>query len=350
MLYETLQWKGGTDGFLQVLDQRKLPHSVEYIHCRSVEQVREAIYTLTVRGAPAIGIAAAYGFVIALQTLKSMSKAADLVEETAQYLAESRPTAVNLSNAVRRVSSLAAGICRAKGATVDGLQEAVLAQAEAIHAEDVTMCRKIAQYGEPLIKENSAILTHCNAGALATAGQGTALAPMFEAKHRGRQFKVYVDETRPLLQGARLTTWELMQAEIETILICDDAAGWLMKQKAISAVFVGADRIAANGDVANKIGTYSLSVLAQANGIPFYVFAPSTTFDLSLRSGDRIPIEERNAEEVTLLSKNLIAPQGVGVHNPAFDITDAAYITAIITEKGIIERPDRAGIKEFMST
>jgi methylthioribose-1-phosphate isomerase len=347
MVYETLKWTGGVDGCLELLDQRKLPHSVEHVRCRSVEQVRQAIRTLTVRGAPAIGVAAAYGFVIAMQDLahsKDLEGAAKLIETAAEYLSAARPTAVNLFCAIERMRSCATAVIRSKGATAALLLEEVLKEADAIRAEDVAMCLQMARNGEPLIPDGSAILTHCNAGALATAGQGTALAPMFEAKRKGKRFTVYVDETRPLLQGARLTAWELMQARIETILICDNAAGWLMKQKRISAVFTGADRIAANGDAANKIGTYSLSVLARANGIPFYIVAPSTTFDLRTSSGGDIPIEERSAEEVTLFANTLIPPQNVRVCNPAFDVTNAENITAIITEKGIIDHPDRTRI------
>ncbi len=350
MAYETLRWVGGTDGCLQLLDQRKLPHNIEYICCRSVEQVREAICTLAVRGAPAIGVAAAYGFVLALQTVSSNRRAFTLIDETADYLSMSRPTAVNLFYAVRRMRSRAAYLQEAGGITLGALRKAILNEAEAIRIADVEMCLCIARNGQKLIPEGGAILTHCNAGALATAGQGTALAPMFEAKNRGRNFCVYVDETRPLLQGARLTAWELMQAGIEVRLICDSAAGWLMKQGRISAVFTGADRIAANGDAANKIGTYSLSVLARANGVPFYVAAPTTTFDMASPDGKKIRIEERKAEEITLIAGNLIAPEGVGVCNPAFDVTDAGNITAIITEKGIIKKPDTDSIRMHLTS
>jgi methylthioribose-1-phosphate isomerase len=344
MIYETLRWTGGVDGCLELLDQRKLPHKVEYICCRSVEQVREAIHSLAVRGAPAIGVAAAYGFVIALHTVSNMRKAAACIEETAQYLSGSRPTAVNLFHAIRRMTFRATSVCNAAETSVDLLREAMLAEAEAIRLEDVAMCHAMAQNAEPFIRDGSAILTHCNAGALATAGCGTALAPMFEAKKNGKRFSVYVDETRPLLQGARLTVWELIEAGIEATLICDSAAGWLMKQGKVSAVFAGADRIAVNGDVANKVGTYSLSVLAKANGVPFYIVAPSTTFDISAANGRSIPIEMRDGGEVTSLSGIRIAPEGARAYNPAFDVTDAANITAIITEKGILGQPDSASI------
>jgi methylthioribose-1-phosphate isomerase len=220
------------------------------------------------------------------------------------------------------------------------LREVVLREANAIYQEDVDMCLRIGRHGERFIKDGAGILTHCNAGALATAGQGTALSVMFEAHKNGRKFRVYVDETRPLLQGARLTAWELKQAGIDVTVICDNMAGWLMKQGKINAVITGADRIAANGDTANKIGTYGLSILARQHGVPFYIAAPSSTFDLSIKSGAEIPIEQRSAEEVTTFAGTQTTPSGVDVYNPAFDVTDAREIAAIITEKGIIEKPN----------
>jgi len=228
------------------------------------------------------------------------------------------------------------------------LWEAVLAEATAIYKEDVDMCRRIGQNGERFIKEGSGILTHCNAGALATAGQGTALSVMFEAHKKGKKFKVYADETRPLLQGARLTAWELKQAGIDVVVICDNMAGWLMKQGKVDVVITGADRIAANGDAANKIGTYSLSILAREHGIPFYIAAPSSTFDLNIKSGAKIPIEQRAAEEITAFAKTQIAPDGVDVYNPAFDVTEAQDITAIITERGVIENLNAENISEHL--
>jgi methylthioribose-1-phosphate isomerase len=228
------------------------------------------------------------------------------------------------------------------------LQTVVLEEANAIFQEDVDMCRRIGENGERFITNGAGILTHCNAGALATAGQGTALSVMFEAHKKGREFRVYVDETRPLLQGARLTAWELKQADIDSILICDNMAGWLMKEGKIDAVITGADRIAANGDTANKIGTYSLSILACEHGIPFYIAAPSSTFDLNIKSGDQIPIEQRSCREVTTFAKTQVAPDGIGVYNPAFDVTKASFITAIITEKGVIENPNVDSICEHL--
>jgi methylthioribose-1-phosphate isomerase len=230
------------------------------------------------------------------------------------------------------------------GATPRRLAEALLAEANAICAEDVQMCRRIGENGEKFIRDDFGVLTHCNAGALATAGQGTALSVMFEAQKKGRRFEVYADETRPLLQGSRLTAWELQRAGIKVTVICDNMAGFLMKQGKIQAVITGADRIAANGDTANKIGTYNVSVLARHHGIPFYIAAPSSTFDLSLSSGEQIPIEQRDASEVTWIGGTHVAPDEVGVYNPAFDVTPAQNITAIITERGVIERPDRSSV------
>ncbi|MHC4622540.1 MAG: S-methyl-5-thioribose-1-phosphate isomerase [Planctomycetota bacterium] len=350
MIAQTLKWVGRADGFLELTDQRKLPGECALVQCRNVEQVWEAIKTLTVRGAPAIGVAAAYGLVLSLQKLNAddgLKAGLSALAESCKYLASSRPTAVNLFWAVDRVSRNAkVHVAGRPDANLQTLKELVLAEANAIFQEDVDMCRRIGENGQKLIKEGSGILTHCNAGALATAGQGTALSVMFEAHKKARQFKVYVDETRPLLQGARLTAWELQQAGIDATVICDNMAGWLMKQGKINAVITGADRIAANGDTANKIGTYSLAALAQKHRIPFYIAAPSSTFDLSIKTADEILIEERAPEEVTTFAKTQIAPEGIKVYNPAFDVTEASLITAIITEKGVIEKPNANNISE----
>jgi len=339
MIVQTLKWIGGIDGCLELVDQRRLPGEFVSLQCRDVETLFEAIKTLAVRGAPAIGVAGAYGLVLALQEMRaddSIEKALKALTAARKHLASSRPTAMNLFWALDRVCKRANA---QHGTTLQSLREAVLAEANAIREEDVDMCRRIGLHGERLIKEGAGVLTHCNAGALATAGQGTALSVMFEAHKKGRKFKVYADETRPLLQGARLTAWELKQAGINVTVICDNMAGWLMKQGKINAVITGADRIAANGDAANKIGTYSLSILAREHGVPFYIAAPSSTFDLSIKSGADIPIEQRAAEEVTTLRGTQIAPAGVAAYNPAFDVTEAHDITAIITEKGVIEKP-----------
>ena len=354
MIVQAVKWIGGTDGYLGLVDQRRLPGEFVNLECRDTKVLFDAIKTLAVRGAPAIGVAAAYGLVLALQESNAgdtPEKALAELTKARKYLASSRPTAVNLFWALdrmrRRVEEFAAGEA---GATVKAVREAALAEANAIHAEDVDMCRRIGLNGEKFIKEGAGILTHCNAGALATAGQGTALSPMFEAHKKGRKFNVYADETRPLLQGARLTAWELKQAGIEVAVICDNMAGWLMKKGKVNAVITGADRIAANGDAANKIGTYSVSILAREHGVPFYIAAPSSTFDLSLESGAEIPIEQRAAEEVTEFAGTQTAPVGVDVWNPAFDVTDARNIAAIITEKGVIEKPDAEKISRCLST
>ncbi len=344
MVIRSLRWVGGVDGSLEILDQRRLPGEYINLRCIEVSQVYEALKNLAVRGAPAIGVAGAYGLVLSMQKLSigvDLKKAVSVLSESSDYLASSRPTAVNLFWALNRVKKAAEEFVLSNpGADILLLRERVFAEASVICREDIDMCRRIGENGERFIVEGAGILTHCNAGALATAGQGTALSLMFEAHRGGKRFKVYVDETRPLLQGSRLSAWELKQAGIDVTVICDSAAGWLMKQGRIDAVVTGADRIAANGDVANKIGTYGLSVLARDNGTPFYVAAPSSTFDLSIRSGGEIPIEQRGSDEVAMIANIRVAPEGVGVYNPAFDVTDARDITAIITEKGVIERPD----------
>jgi methylthioribose-1-phosphate isomerase len=355
MIVQAVKWVGGVDGFLELIDQRRLPGEFVKVQCRDVEQLYEAIKTLTVRGAPAIGVCAAYGLVLATQKLTAaddLKRALAVLARSCEYLASSRPTGANLSWALDRVRRKAEEFAKrgagANSFAIGGLREVVLGEANTIYQEDVDMCRRIGQNGERFIKQGAGILTHCNAGALATAGHGTALSVMFEAHKKGRKFKVYVDETRPMLQGARLTTWELKQAGINVVLICDNMAGWLMKQGHISVVITGADRIAANGDTANKIGTYSLSVLAKQHSIPFYIAAPSSTFDLNIKSGEHIPIEQRAAEEVVTFAKTQIAPDGINVYNPAFDVTEAQDITAIITERGVIEKPTAGKIAEHL--
>ncbi len=351
MVVPALKWVGGADGFLELVDQRKLPGEFVRLQCRDIGQVFEAIKTLTVRGAPAIGVAGAYGLILGVQKLSSgddLEKGLACLVESCEYLASSRPTGVNLFYAMERVKQRVRRVVSLSGADIKMLREVILDEANAIYREDVDMCLRIGENGQRFIKEGAGVLTHCNAGALATAGQGTALSIMFEAHKRGRKFSVYVDETRPLLQGSRLTAWELKQAGIDVVVICDNMAGWLMKQGKVDAVMTGADRIAANGDTANKIGTYSLSILARDNGVPFYIAAPSSTFDLSIKSGAEIPIEQRAAGEVTTFANKQIAPEDIGVYNPAFDITDAENITAIITEKGVIERPSSRKIVEHL--
>jgi methylthioribose-1-phosphate isomerase len=332
-----MRWAGDERGHLVLIDQTLLPLELKEIECRDVETVWEAIKMLRVRGAPAIGIAAAYGVVLGLQTAAAASEEAffERLDEVTAYLATSRPTAVNLFWALERMS--------AKGQSLQGqtppaqLLALLLAEARAIHEDDRAICRAIGQFGAGLIPSGAGVLTHCNAGGLATAEYGTALSVFFTCQDLGKRLHVYVDETRPLLQGARLTAWELAQRGIDATLICDNMAGLVMKEGRVQAVVVGADRITANGDAANKIGTYSVAVLAQAHGIPFYVAAPVSTFDLKLESGDQIPIEERGSQEITHGFGKQTAPEGIGVYNPAFDVTPARLIKAIITERGIIE-------------
>jgi len=358
MIIRALKWVGGVDGFLELIDQRRLPAEFVKLQCRDIKQVYDAIKTLAVRGAPAIGVAGAYGLVLGMQKLrtsgtKKSARSNDLewglvhLAKCRQFLASSRPTAVNLFWAMDRVQQRARRFVAAEPtADLKRLRKVVLDEAEAIYQEDVDMCRRIGENGQKFIKQGFGILTHCNTGALATAGQGTALSVIFEAHKKGKKFTVYVDETRPLLQGARLTAWELKQAGIDVTVICDNMAAYLMKQGKIDAVITGADRIAANGDVANKIGTYSLSILARNHGVPFYIAAPSSTFDLTIKSGDQIPIEQRASEEVTFFGHKKITPDGVGIYNPAFDITDAKDISAIITDRGVIKKPNTRKIAE----
>ena len=344
MIVPALKWNGDKNGLLELVDQRKLPYEFVELQCRNIETLFDAIKTLAVRGAPAIGVAAGYGLVLALQKVtesNSFEDGLNILTKSADYLASSRPTAVNLSWALQRVLQKASQYADENpGAKISDLQNIVFAEANAICQEDIDMCRRIGENGQKFIHDGDGILTHCNAGALATAGQGTALSVLFEAHKKEKKFKVYADETRPLLQGARLTAWELKQAGINVTVICDNMAGWLMQQGKINVVITGADRIAANGDTANKIGTYSLSILAKKHGIPFYIAAPSSTFDLSIKNGSEIPIEQRPADEVTKFQDIQNAPDGIEAFNPAFDVTEAKNITAIITEKGVIEKPD----------
>ncbi len=341
----TLRWSGdAATGCLRLLDQTRLPAECVEIDCRTVEQVWEAIRSLRVRGAPAIGVAAAYGLVVGLQ---SAARGTDRVlfdarlQEVKNSLASSRPTAINLFWALDRLEARAQ---REPQADPASLLAALWDEAQQIECEDREMCAVIGRVGAGLLNDHSSVLTHCNAGGLATAGDGTALSVIFAAAAQNKQIQVYVDETRPLLQGARLTTWELLQRGIPATLICDSMAGWVMKERRVDAVITGADRIAANGDAANKIGTYSVAQLARAHGLPFYVAAPSSTFDLSLASGDLIPIEERAPEEITLGFGRQTAPSGIATYNPAFDVTPAALITALITERGLIRPVNRETI------
>jgi len=346
---QTLRWLGGVDGHLRLIDQTRLPAEFVEIDARDVQTVWEAIKTLRVRGAPAIGIAAAYGLCLGLQTALGRDEAALFrrLDEVAEYLATSRPTAVNLFWALDRMKRAAAarrGACPPRQ-----IAEDLLAEARAIHEEDRRMCRAIGRYGAELLSDGQGVLTHCNAGGLATSDYGTALAVFFAAAESGKTLHVWADETRPLLQGARLTAWELQQRGIDVTLICDSMAAQVMREGRVQAVVTGADRIAANGDTANKIGTYGVALAAAAHEIPFYVAAPSSTFDLSLATGDEIPIEERDPAEITHGFGRPTAPEGIRVYNPAFDVTPARLITAIICEKGVIRPVTREQIAAVLT-
>lgn len=333
------------NGRLRIIDQRALPGRLSIVESRNINDVYQHIKRLAVRGAPAIGVFAAYGVCIGLKAVKTDDKRAFFKElsKITAYIKASRPTAVNLFWALNRIEERA---LIDKDKSVSGIKKSLIREAKKIHGEDEQMCRAIGINGARLIKRGETILTHCNAGLLATAGEGTALAPIYRAHAQGKRIKVFADETRPLLQGARLTAWELRRKGIDVTLICDNMAAALMKKHKIDKVIVGADRIAANGDTANKIGTYGLAVLAKAHKIPFYVAAPSSTLDLSIIDGDKIPIEERSGEEVRKISGIYTAPKCIKAYNPAFDVTPNRYISAVITEKGIFERPYKRSLKK----
>ncbi|QEH36166.1 Methylthioribose-1-phosphate isomerase [Aquisphaera giovannonii] len=347
--YRTLGWVGDEQtGHLRLIDQTRLPTEFIEIDCRDVPTVWEAIKLLRVRGAPAIGVAAGYGAVIGArsQGVKDEGTVRKALAEATAYLRTSRPTAVNLFWALDRMDAAAAATPPSNG---PALLKRLLHEADAIAEEDRAMCRSIGKFGAELVQAGEGILTHCNAGGLATADYGTALAVIFSAQEQGKHVHVFADETRPLLQGARLTAWELQRRGVPVTLICDNMAAQVMKERKIQKVVVGADRIAANGDAANKIGTYGVALLAKAHGIPFYVAAPSSTFDLSIADGSAIPIEQRDPQEVTHGFGRQTAPAGVSVYNPAFDVTPAELISGIITEKGVI-RPVNAGtIREVLA-
>jgi methylthioribose-1-phosphate isomerase len=340
---QTLGWIGDMSGHLRMIDQTLLPVEFKEIDCRDVETVWEAIKMLRVRGAPAIGIAAAYGICVGLQNVLDADQSAffNRLREVAEYLASSRPTAVNLFWAIKRMEAKAEEL---RGRPSREIAESLLSEARAIHEEDRKMCRAIGRHGAELLHDGQGVLTHCNAGGLATSDYGTALAVFFSAAESGKTLHVYADETRPLLQGARLTAWELQQRGIDVTVICDSMAAHVMREGKVEAVVTGADRIAANGDTANKIGTYGVALLAKAHGIPFYIAAPSSTFDLSISSGAEIPIEERDPREITHGFGRQTAPEGVQVYNPAFDVTPAELIAAIICEKGVIRPVNREEI------
>jgi methylthioribose-1-phosphate isomerase len=331
-----------------LIDQTKLPHTRTVVRCTTVAEVSAAIRTMVVRGAPAIGVTAAYGMALAAQesTTTDRTGLLDDLAEAKETLDAARPTAVNLSWATGRMLRLARATD--PGASAQEIAERLLAEAHAIRDEDERMCRLIGEHGAALLEGGARVLTHCNAGGLATTGYGTALAPIRTAHERGKDLHVLVDETRPFLQGSRLTAWELREAGIPLTLITDNMAGYFMGRGEVDCVIVGADRIVANGDVANKIGTYGLAVLAHAHAIPFYVAAPTSTIDMSLESGDDIPIEQRSPHEVTHLAGQPLAPEGVRAAHPAFDVTPHDLVTAIITEQGIVEPPFEANLRRLV--
>ena len=336
---KTIEWLGNR---VKILDQTKFPHEEVYLELGHYQDIASAIVEMKVRGAPAIGILGAYGVALGALKIENMARDEflDELQVITQTLLATRPTAKNLFRAIDRMQQVAE-----VGEDTLQIKKALIEEAVKIHAEEAAATRRLSQLGAELIRDGFTILTHCNTGALATAGYGTALGVIKQANEQGKNIKVLATETRPLLQGARLTTWELKKANIPVTLITDSMAGYFMKQGKVDCVIVGADRIAANGDTANKIGTYSLAVLAKENGVPFYVAAPTTTIDLSLASGGEIPIEQRSPAEVTHIQGVSLAPEGTQAANPAFDVTPHRYITTIITERGIIKEPYIEGLK-----
>lgn len=338
MNFETIKW---TDAGVVIIDQTKLPAEFVERTCTTVEDMHDAIRILAVRGAPLLGVAAAYGLCLGIKTYagERLPEFMNELESVVKYIKSSRPTAVNLFWALERMLAKARSL---ENLAVSDIKAALLEEAHAIKEEDRALCRGIGESGESLIEDGDVLLTHCNAGALATAGIGTALAPMYVAHEKGRQFKVYADETRPLLQGSRLTCFELRRNGIDVTVQCDNMAATLMKKGIITKIITGTDRVAANGDAANKIGTYTLAVLAKHHGIPFYIASPYSTFDFDCPDGDSIPIEERDGNELYFLGDKQIAPTEVKTYNPAFDVTPHELITAFITEKGVFS-PDEIG-------
>lgn len=335
---ETIEW---TPQGVIMIDQTKLPQEVTFVTCATYQEVAEAIRSMVIRGAPAIGVAAAMG--VALGVLHAGDIEADL-PGICDTLAKTRPTAVNLFWAIDRMKQVYASV---RGAEPRVIRERLVLEAQRVREEDLAINQKIGNFGSPLVPDGKTVLTHCNAGALATAGFGTALGVIRAAVRDGKKIDVFADETRPFMQGARLTAWELQRDGIDTTLITDNMAGHFLKSGRIGCVVVGADRIAANGDVANKVGTYGVAVLAKENNVPFYVAAPISTLDLNLETGDQIPIEERAGKEVTHIQGFAIAPEGIKVANPAFDVTPNRYVTAIITERGVARAPFTESLREL---
>ena len=332
--FKTLEWIGD---HLRILDQTRLPQETVYLDCNTVDEVASAIRDLKVRGAPAIGIAAAFGVVLGMrkQSFQSWKEYEERLNQVISILAGTRPTAVNLFWALERMKHVAE---KNKSEDFERITQLLFQEANSIHEEDKLMCEKIGEFGASLLKDGDTVLTHCNAGVLATGGIGTALGIIYTATWQGKKISVFADETRPVLQGARLTVWELQQQGIDVTLICDNTAAFVMKNKKIDCVIVGGDRIASNGDVANKIGTYNLAVLAHFHKIPFFVAAPSSSFDPAISDGGKIKIEKRSPEEVTDWFGKKTAPKETKVYSPAFDVTPAELVTAYITEKGIEKR------------
>jgi methylthioribose-1-phosphate isomerase len=342
-MIKTVEW---TNQGVRFIDQRRLPTEEVYVVCRNYEEVAAAIRDMAVRGAPAIGVSAAMGVALGMQqsTATDMAGFSAHFDRVAKLIAETRPTAVNLFWGIRRMKAKFDSLSTR---TIPQIKEALVAEAQLMLVEDIAANEAMGKHGAVLMPSSGGVLTHCNAGALATCGYGTALGVIRAAVSAGKQIHVFADETRPFLQGSRLTAWELMQDGIPTTVIADNMAGAMMRQGKIQAVIVGADRIAANGDVANKIGTYSVAVLAKEHGLPFYVAAPWSTVDLNTPDGDHIPIEQRSAREVTHHAGTQVAPTGVMVENPAFDVTPSKYIAAIITERGIAKAPLADSLKEL---
>ena len=342
----TIEWK---DDAIVMIDQRKLPAAEVYVACRTAPEVAKAIKAMVIRGAPAIGVAAAMGIALGMKRSKATGTKQFVTEfqTSCDLMAATRPTAVNLFWAIDRMKRAFAEAAQA-GASVDEIKHRLEMEARRIHDEDVESCRAMGTYGAGLVPDTARILTHCNAGALATAGYGTALGVIRAASEQGKRIAVLADETRPFLQGARLTAWELVKDGIDTTVITDNMAGVMMHQGQVDLVVVGADRIAANGDTANKVGTYSVAVLAKEHGIPFYVAAPISSVDLKTPTGEGIPIEERNDREVTHLGASRLTPEGARIRNPAFDVTPAKYITAIITERGIARPPFGESLEQLV--
>jgi methylthioribose-1-phosphate isomerase len=345
-MIKTLEW---TDDGVRFIDQRKLPTEETYVTCATYEEVAEAIRNMTVRGAPAIGVAAAMGIALGTRDAEAghVSELRRAFDEICEVMGETRPTAVNLFWAIRRMQQKFEACAELP---VDQIRQALITEAQRMYVEDIAANETMGRHGATLMPSSGGVLTHCNAGALATCGYGTALGVIRAAVEAGKKLQVYADETRPFLQGSRLTAWELMKDGIPTTVISDNMAGAMMKQGKIGAVVVGADRIAANGDVANKIGTYTVAVLAKEHGIPFYVAAPFSTVDLETPDGSKIPIEQRSTREVTHIAGKAIAPDGVKVENPAFDVTPAKYVAAIITERGVARAPYEQSLRQLAET